>query len=250
MSATTISSCSRCSADRPAARCGWRAIARQRERDERLRLLGQTLAGVLHDLRSPLTVVQSYAELMSDEPDAKARREYADQVVRQVHGIEAMTREVLSLLRGESALLATQVHLDRFFAQLKDALGSELSPKKIELKLDLRAPVKLRLDESKVRRAVINLARNAAEAMPSGGTFTIAAWREGERVMLSFADTGSGIPEALRARLFQPFATHGKRDGTGLGLAMVKQVVESHGGEIRFESAPGKGTTFTFSLPV
>jgi len=194
--------------------------------------------------------VQSYAELMSDEPDAKARREYADQVVRQVHGIEAMTREVLSFLRGESALLATQVHLDRFFAQLKDALGSELSPKKIELKLDLRAPVKLRLDESKVRRAVINLARNAAEAMPSGGTFTIAAWRESERVMLSFADTGSGIPEALRARLFQPFATHGKRDGTGLGLAMVKQVVESHGGEIRFESAPGKGTTFTFSLPV
>ena len=67
--------------------------------------------------------------------------------------------------------------------------------------------------------------------------------------MLSFAVTGAGIPDQIRDTLFQPFVTSGKRDGTGLGLAIVKQVIEAHGGEVRFESTPGKGTTFTFSLP-
>ena len=220
-----------------------------RERDERLRLLGQTIASVLHDLRSPLTVVQSYAELMAYEPDQKQRLEYSDAVSRQVLGIGQMTREVLSYLRGESAFLPTQVHLDRFLGDLREVLTRELAEKHIELRIDQRAQCKIRIDEGKVKRAVINLARNAAEAMPDGGTFTIAAWKEGERIVLSFADTGSGIPEQIRDKVFQPFVTQGKRDGTGLGLAIVKQVIEAHGGEVRFESTPGKGTTFTFSLP-
>ncbi|TMA17849.1 MAG: GAF domain-containing protein [Deltaproteobacteria bacterium] len=220
-----------------------------RERDERLRLLGQTIASVLHDLRSPLTVVQSYAELMADEPDKKQRLEYSEMVARQVLGINQMTREVLAYLRGESGFLPTQVHLDRFLGELREVLTRELTPKKIDLRIEQRTQCKIRIDEGKVKRAVINLARNAAEAMPDGGTFTISAWKDGERLVLSFADTGNGIPEAIRDKVFQPFVTEGKRDGTGLGLAIVKQVIEAHGGEIRFESTPGKGTTFTFSLP-
>ena len=204
---------------------------------------------MLHDLRSPLTIVQSYAELMAEEPDLSQRREYSEAVGRQVVGISQMTREVLAYLRGESAFLPTQVHLDRFLGDLREVLTRELSPKNIELRLDQRTHGKIRIDEGKLKRAVINLARNAAEAMPGGGTFTIATWKEGERILLSFADTGSGIPEQIRDKLFEPFVTQGKRDGTGLGLAIVKQVVEAHGGQVRFETTPGKGTTFTFSLP-
>ena len=97
-----------------------------RERDERLRLLGQTIASVLHDLRSPLTVVQSYAELMADEPDKKQRLEYSEMVARQVLGINQMTREVLAYLRGESGFLPTQVHLDRFLGFADAAFDSGL----------------------------------------------------------------------------------------------------------------------------
>ena len=170
-------------------------------------------------------------------------------VARQVLGINQMTREVLAYLRGESGFLPTQVHLDRFLGEIREVLTRELTPKKIDLRVEQRTQCKIRIDEGKVKRAVINLARNAAEAMPDGGTFTISAWKDGERLVLSFADTGNGIPEAIRDKVFQPFVTEGKRDGTGLGLAIVKQVIEAHGGEIRFESTPGKGTTFTFSLP-
>jgi signal transduction histidine kinase len=220
-----------------------------RERDERLRLLGQTMASVLHDLRSPLTVVQSFAELMADETDLARRREYSEAVARQVLGINQMTREVLAYLRGDSAFLPTQVHLDRFLGDLREVLAADFAPRSIVLKLEMKTQGKIRIDEGKVKRAVINLARNAAEAMPGGGTFTICAWRDGEKVKLSFADTGHGIPERVKDKMFEPFVTEGKRDGTGLGLAIVKQVIEAHGGEVQFESTPGKGTTFTFSLP-
>jgi signal transduction histidine kinase len=229
----------------------WR-LARDRaarERDERLRLLGQTIASVLHDLRSPLTIVQSFAELMADETDAARRHEYSEAVSRQVLGIEQMTREVLAYLRGDAAFLPTQVHIDRFLGDLREVLTRELAPRSIELKVEMKTKGKMRIDEGKVKRAVFNLARNAAEAMPGGGTFTICAWRDGEKVKLSFADTGHGIPEGVKDKLFEPFVTSGKQDGTGLGLAIVKQVIEAHGGEVQFESTPGKGTTFTFSLP-
>jgi signal transduction histidine kinase len=220
-----------------------------RERDERLRLLGQTIGSVLHDLRSPLAVVQSYAELMVDEADPKKRREHAESVARQVLGIDQMTHEVLAYLRGESSFLPTQVHLDHFLGDLREMLLHELTPRHIDLRVEQRTQCRIRIDQSKVKRAVINLARNAAEAMPNGGTFTIAAWKEGERILLSFADTGAGVPDQIRDKLFEPFVTQGKRDGTGLGLAIVKQVIEAHGGEVHFESTPGKGTTFTLSLP-
>src|SRR5260221_4602269 len=89
-----------------------------RERDERLRLLGQTIASMMHDLRSPLTVVQSYAELIADETDPKQRREYSDAMSRHVLRIEQMTREVLAYLRGDSGFLPAQGHLDRFLGDL------------------------------------------------------------------------------------------------------------------------------------
>ena len=77
------------------------------------------------------------------------------------------------------------------------------------------------------------------DALLDGGTFTITAWKDGERVMLSFADTGSGIPEPIRDKVLQPFVTQGKRDGTGLGLAIVKQVIEAGQGDGVYGVAPG-----------
>ncbi|MCK5796545.1 MAG: ATP-binding protein, partial [Deltaproteobacteria bacterium] len=95
-----------------------------------------------------------------------------------------------------------------------------------------------------------NIARNAAQAMPEGGTFRIGVEARDDRLHLSFADTGVGVPEELKARLFEAFATAGKEDGTGLGLAIVQKIVEEHAGEISYTSAPDEGTTFTIFLPL
>ena len=123
----------------------------------------------------------------------------------------------------------------------------------VELRLELAYKGTARFDEGKVTRVVHNLARNAAEAMAAqgGGTFVIRVEREGQGpLVMTFSDTGPGIPKEIRHRLFQSFVTSGKKGGTGLGLAITKKIAEEHGGTIEVVASPsGTGATFRFTLP-
>ena len=105
------------------------------------------------------------------------------------------------------------------------------------------------VDCGRFARVLLNLVKNAAEAMPQGGILWITVKDLDGRVLFRVMDTGTGIPDDLPPRIFEPFVTHGKSKGTGLGLAIVKSVVESHGGNISVESKPGAGTTFEITLP-
>jgi signal transduction histidine kinase len=107
------------------------------------------------------------------------------------------------------------------------------------------------VDELKMRQSFLNLALNAVQAMPYGGTLRVAAYRCTEKpgAVVEFTDTGSGIPPELRERLFQPFFTT-KATGTGLGLTIVRRTLEAHGGHIHLDSPPGGGTTFRLVLPL
>lgn len=106
------------------------------------------------------------------------------------------------------------------------------------------------IDVGRFGRVILNLVKNAVEAMKNGGIIWVGVRREGEHVIFKVGDTGCGIPAALQARIFEPFITHGKSSGTGLGLAIVKSVVDSHNGTISLHSKEGIGTTFEISLPV
>jgi signal transduction histidine kinase len=106
------------------------------------------------------------------------------------------------------------------------------------------------LDLDKMARAFYNLAGNAADAMDKGGTLTVRTRRHESSIVFEFADTGAGIPEEIRHRVFEPFFTAGKRHGTGLGLAIVKKIVDDHRGRIELESEPGRGTTFRLLIPL
>jgi signal transduction histidine kinase len=106
-----------------------------------------------------------------------------------------------------------------------------------------------RFDESKLKRVLWNLTRNACEAMGQGGTFRWTIARTGDQLIFECADTGPGIPKAMEGRLFESFATHGKASGTGLGLAMAKKIVDAHCGRISVTSAPGQGATFRIEIP-
>jgi two-component system NtrC family sensor kinase len=113
------------------------------------------------------------------------------------------------------------------------------------------------MDPDRMRRVLINIASNARDAMPKGGTFTITTRQCGDRWELSLHDTGTGIPPQLRSRIFKPFVTFGKEHGTGLGLAIVREIVEAHGGTIQVQSkvsgedgSETSGTTFIVSLPI
>jgi len=228
-------------------------VARERvegERRARLAAIGQMLSGLLHDLRTPMTIISGYSELMAEEPDPAERGRQSELILKQLDHMSAMAKETLAFARGERELLLSKVHLNRFLEEIGELLSHELEGKGIALRIQGNYQGAMRMDEGKIKRAIYNIARNAVQAMPSGGRFTITVDREGEQVLFRLADTGTGIPEEIAGRLFQSFVTAGKKDGTGLGLAIVKKVVEEHGGRVSFTSVRGEGTTFTLSIPL
>ncbi|HVY32416.1 MAG TPA: GAF domain-containing protein [Polyangiaceae bacterium] len=219
-----------------------------RERGERLTSIGRLLSQVIHDFKTPMTVISGYVQLMADADESKKRHEYAEEVLKQFDVLTGMQREVLEFARGERTLFVRRVYLHKFFGDLRRQLELELSGKPIELKLNVDTKLVARFDEARVARAVHNLARNAIEAMDTGGTLTLRCKRDGKDLLLAVSDTGPGIPPAIEHRLFQSFVTMGKEGGTGLGLAIVKKIVEEHGGSVSVKSSP-KGATFELRLP-
>ena len=220
------------------------------ERKTRLATIGQMLSGVLHDVRTPMTVIAGYAELMADEHDADERKNSAQIILAQLEHLNAMTRETLAFARGERDVLLRKVYLHTFIKDVMTHLQQEFAPSSVELKLVSDYTGAARFDENKIKRVIYNIARNAIEAMPEGGRFTWTIDKDGDTLVQTFSDTGEGIPQDIIDKLFQSFVTSGKKNGTGLGLAIVKTIVEEHGGQVSCKSKPGKGATFEIRLPL
>jgi signal transduction histidine kinase len=214
--------------------------------------IGQMLAGMLHDLKTPMTIISGYAQLMAQSDETEVRHRYADQILKQFDVMAAMTKEVLVFARGESNILIRKVYLHKFIAEMEEHLRHEFSGKKITLVVKQNFRGVAYLDETKFRRVFHNIGRNAAQAMPDGGTFSIAvdAVPEENKLVFTFQDTGVGIPPELEGRLFEVFATAGKKEGTGLGLAIVRKIVGEHDGEISYRTGAGEGTQFVITLPL
>ncbi|MCC7542798.1 MAG: GAF domain-containing sensor histidine kinase, partial [Deltaproteobacteria bacterium] len=220
-----------------------------RSREERLSTIGQLLSSVLHDLKTPMTIISGYVQLMPATDSSERRAEYAAMVLKQFEHINAMTREILAFARGESTLLVRKVYLHKLFDEMHRQLAPELEDRGVELEVDLRDRGVARFDENKIKRLIHNLVRNAAESFGGRrGHVVLRAEREGGEIVLTVADDGPGIPEAVRRKLFQSFVTLGKPGGSGLGLAIVKKIVDEHRGRTEVATSP-KGTTFRIFLP-
>jgi signal transduction histidine kinase len=221
----------------------------QRERSERLTSIGRLLSGVMHDMRTPLTVISGYVQLMAVAAEPAVRADHAKLILKQFDAISAMQREVLEFARGERSILLRKVYLTKFFGDLELQIAQELAGTKVKLQMEIEDRGVARFDEAKITRAVHNLARNAAEAMgEAGGTLTVRAFREGSDLVISCSDTGKGVPKEIEGKLFQSFVTAGKKRGTGIGLAIVKKIVDEHSGSITVSSS-AKGAVFTIRLP-
>jgi signal transduction histidine kinase len=223
----------------------------RREREERLSTIGQLLSGVIHDLKTPITVISGAVQLLVAERDEAKRQGLADRVVRQVGMINSLIRETLAFARGETSLWVRKVYLHKFFGDLEEQLTQEFRARGMTVKMEMRDRGVAHFDQHKLQRALHNLARNALEAFAGKpGTFTICVDKRPSdgALWVTVTDDGPGISEEIRGRLFESFATYGKAGGTGLGLAIVKKIIQDHGGTIDVESRPGH-TVFTIIIP-
>lgn len=232
-----------------------RAIHQRREQEKkqkegRLATIGQMLSGVLHDFKTPMSIISGYVQLMARESDEDMRSEYTSAILKQFDHLSNMTKELLAFARGESNILIRKVFLNKFIDDMTELLGQEFREHNVDLIVQANYRGSIRMDENKIKRVFYNIARNAREAMTDGGTFRIVIDKVDDFAIFSFRDTGKGIPQEIRDRLFDSFVTKGKKNGTGLGLAIVKKIVDEHKGTIEYETTPDQGTTFTVKLPL
>ena len=227
------------------------SLARRRSEQsnrDRLASIGRMLAGLLHDLKTPMTIISGYAQLMAAMDDPAQRDKYVEQIQRQFDLMAGMAREVLAFARGDTDLVIRKVYVHRFAEELSTQLGAAVQGRGIDFEVETRYDWVAFFDEQKLMRVFHNLTSNAIEAMPDGGHLRVTIDRDGDDLVWAVRDTGPGIPDQVRGRLFELFAT-GRKGGTGLGLAIVKKIIDDHHGTIRPETGPS-GTTFVIRMPL
>ena len=213
-------------------------------RAERLSVIGRMASVVAHEVRNPLNSIGLNVDLLREMLAGrvgKRESEVLDAVQREIDRLSDITEEYLRFGRLPKGVLAP-CDACRVVRETLAFMGGELGGARVEALADVPSqPVMVMADESQLRQALMNLVRNSMEAMPDGGKVTVTLTVLDGQATLSVGDTGCGIPESFRGRLFEPFATT-KPGGTGLGLAFVHQVIHECGGRVTIESEPGRGT--------
>jgi two-component system, NtrC family, sensor kinase len=231
------------------------AIARANEQllsAERLATIGKMAAHLTHEIRNPLSSIALNVELL-EEDFSDRETEEAPALLRaikaEVERLTALSGQYLSVARQRQLNLAEE-NLGEVVSAASDFMRADLRRRGIELELEVAEDLPPAwIDEGQIRQALFNLLRNASEAMPAGGTVTLqvlAAVGGGVDVMVD--DEGSGIDAETRGRIFEPFFTT-KSHGTGLGLAVTRQIIENHGGSIVCTTREPRGSRFVVHLP-
>ena len=222
----------------------------QLRRADRLSALGELSAGMAHEIRNPLGSIKGAVEILKDDyqPD-EAKYEFIQILQKETDRLNHIVQEFLGFARPKQPEFQ--------YADLNEAIESVLTLTaqeakkagvKVEKKLD-PAIGRRSLDAGLLKQAFLNLILNAIQAMPSGGVLTVESGLREDAVVVKIADTGIGISDENRKKLFSPFFTT-KKSGTGLGLAITYRIVQNHRGTVDVKSEPGKGTAFSVKIPI
>ncbi len=219
-----------------------KAFQHQKELREKLSTLGEMSAGIAHELRNPLAVISGYTRMLSKKVDAPMKPA-VESISREVVVMDRIITDFLSFAKPTD-LIASEVDLKELLEGCLNSIKESSGGINVSVNTDMLPHINA--DEVLLRQALTNLIQNALESMPEGGELEIRGFID-DLVCISISDTGHGIPESIRDKIFLPFYTTKER-GTGLGLAIVHKIVVSHGGELKVDTGD-KGTNFTIRFP-
>lgn len=222
-----------------------KTLQAQVELKQRLTQLGEMSAGIAHELRNPMSVVAGYTKLLSKKVENQDKTTVSA-ILTEIENMDRIISELLAFAKPTD-VNKVPVDLRKIMEDAVVTAAGENS--RVRVSLQGIIPEPLMADEVLLRQAFTNLFRNAYEAMSNEGTLTIDLQTSKDRAEIEIKDTGHGIPEESKQKIFLPFYTS-KQKGIGLGLAIVQKVIISHGGSIDVESREGEGTIFRITLPV
>ncbi len=224
-------------------------LAQEMVQSERLSAVGRMASTIIHDIKNPMGTLRVYAQVMKKKSGNEEAGKLADEMIHQVDRFVNMTQEILDFSKGISSTNIEEVEFGDVMDGVLLFIEKDLTKANVKLERKLGFKGKIKLDQDKIVRVFYNIASNARDAMLQGGTLTVTTEDMGGMVKIEFTDTGTGMPEEVKRKIFEPFVTYGKKHGTGLGMSIVKKVVDDHKGKIEIESEMGKGTTIRMMLP-
>jgi signal transduction histidine kinase len=218
-------------------------------RNERISTIGRLTGSIVHDLRNPLAAIYGGAEVLIDSelPPLQAKR-LAVSIYRASRRIQALLQDLVNISRGKTGVVES-CKLSEILGAARDTVVQVAEAQNVQLSLDVPVDLELNVERARVERLFINLMNNALEAMPNGGKLSVFAAREKTSAIVSIDDTGLGLSKEMKAKLFQPFTSEGKKNGLGLGLVLSRQTALEHGGDLWAEEKNSPGARFCVRLP-
>jgi signal transduction histidine kinase len=229
-----------------------RALNQKYLDETRLVIVGKFASTIVHDFKNPLAIIGLAAELAcGSNTTAPMRTKAQTKIHRQVDRMTNMLHELIEFTKptGQRTMLQP-MDFARYMTPLIDEIRQEVSERSVQLVVDPPPNIMVRIEPRRLSRLFYNLLNNSIDEMSDGGKIFLRFVPSDTELCVEFEDTGRGIAPEIARSLFQPFATHGKSHGTGLGLTICKRIVEDHDGQIWATSTPGKGATFSFTLPL
>ncbi|MBI4860022.1 MAG: GAF domain-containing sensor histidine kinase [Candidatus Riflebacteria bacterium] len=226
-------------------------LLEEKRKSERLATVGTLASSIIHDFKNPMAIIRGYGELIQRMELPPEKRElFCKIIVGEVDRCVNMTKEMLYFVRGEKNFAFELVPAPSLVDEIALLLDNEMSRSKIEFMKVVQYEGPIRVDREKLKRVIFNLSNNALAAMKDGGVFGLECRRVEGEVEFRISDTGPGIAPEIRPKLFNAFATFGKKEGTGLGLCIAKEIIEGHGGRIYLDDKVPRGACFVIRLRV
>jgi len=213
-------------------------------RQERISTVGRMASSIVHDLRNPLAAIYAGAEMLidSDNLAPQQTKRLASNIYSASRRVLEMLQELLDAAKGKTG----EIETCRLSEVVEAAVESQ-EVSHIRFRVEIPEGLELPMDRARMERVFVNLIANAIEVMPEGGEISIVAKADGKDVTVAVSDQGPGIAAEVKERLFQPFTSFGKRNGLGLGLALSRQTVLEHGGDLTATNYAG-GAVFSVKL--
>jgi signal transduction histidine kinase len=219
-------------------------------RQERLATISRLSTSIVHDLRNPLASIYGGAEMLVDDdlPPQQVKR-LAANIYRSSVRVKDLLNDLSDITRGRT-YAAERCRLIDVVSAASEIVSNVANRNNVVIDVELSPDLEVNLQRSRMERVFENLLLNAVEAMPEGGKISVAAQRRNGEILVSVEDNGPGISPAVAQHLFEPFVSHGKTKGIGLGLALSRQTVRDHGGDLSADPRPRRGACFLIRLPV